>query len=97
MYAGSPYKLKDTFIVFWAVASESCVTNHVPDRINNNKALRRFAAQQPTFNDTQSPSREHEAIVHNSLRQHVPAKMSFILYVTAFSTIPHISFPFYNT
>lgn len=81
---------------FGRVLQKVCATNHVPDR-NNNKALQRFAAQQPTFNDTQSPSREHEAIVHHSLRQHVPAKMSFILYVTAFSTIPHISFPFYNT
>lgn len=68
MYAGSHHKLKDTFIVFGGrrVLQKVCATNHVPDR-NNNKTLQRFAAQQPAFNDTQSPSREDEAITQHSL------------------------------
>lgn len=68
MYAGSHHKLKNTFIVFWGGLQKVCATNHVPDRNNNNKTLQRFAAQQPAFNDTQSPSREDEATVHHSLR-----------------------------
>lgn len=95
MYAGSHHKLKDTFIVFWGRGGYFRkfvlqIMSLIETTTKPSKGLLLSSQHLMTLNLLVEKMKPSHSILYET---QAPVKMSFILYVTAFSTISHI----YNT